>query len=77
MQWKAKDAYVPRAVFLSASKCFTNNLILLSIFQDLAKKDDGNPDKSDDETEKKAENEDEEGAIEEEEYEEEDIEEVG
>lgn len=47
-----------------------------SIFQDLAKKDDGNPEKSDDETEKKAENE-EEGEDIEEEQDEEDIEEVG
>lgn len=49
---------------------------LLSLSQELAKNDDGNPEKSDDETEKKKGNEDEE-EIEEEEYEEEDIEEVG
>ncbi|XP_040898953.1 DNA-directed RNA polymerase III subunit RPC7 [Toxotes jaculatrix] len=41
----------------------------------LAKKDDGNPEKSDDETEKKTGNEDEEEEIEEEDYEEEDVEE--
>lgn len=62
--------------FLSEQVFYINNLILLSIFQDLAKKDDGNPEKSDDETEKKARNEEEEEEIEEEEYEE-DIEEVG
>ncbi|KAM6930321.1 DNA-directed RNA polymerase III subunit RPC7 isoform 1-T2 [Xenentodon cancila] len=47
---------------------------VLSKLDELAKKDDGNPDKSDDETEKKAKNEDDE-EIEEEEYEEEDVEE--
>lgn len=49
---------------------------MLSIFQDLAKKDDGNTEKSDDETEKKAGSGEEEEEIEEAEYEE-DIEEVG
>ncbi|XP_030272069.1 DNA-directed RNA polymerase III subunit RPC7 [Sparus aurata] len=47
---------------------------VLSKLDELAKNDDGNPEKSDDETEKKKGNEDEE-EIEEEEYEEEDIEE--
>lgn len=55
---------------------YTNNLIL-SIFQDLAKKADGNPEKSDEETEKKAEDDRKDEEIDEEEYEEEDIEEVG
>lgn len=54
---------------------YTNNLIS-SIFQDLAKKADGNPEKSDEETEKKAEDESKDEEIDEE-YEEEDIEEVG
>lgn len=52
---------------------YRNDLIL--IFQALAKKGDGNPEKSDDETEKKPGDEDEE-EIEGEEYDEEDIEEV-
>lgn len=52
------------------------NLILTSILKELAKRDDGNPEKSDDETEKKPGKEGEEEEIEEEEYEEEDIEEV-
>ncbi|KAM8760199.1 DNA-directed RNA polymerase III subunit RPC7 isoform 1-T2 [Acanthopagrus schlegelii] len=47
---------------------------MLSKLDELAKKDDGNPEKSDDETDKKKGNEDDE-EIEEEEYEEEDIEE--
>uniref|UniRef100_A0A3Q3VVV9 DNA-directed RNA polymerase III subunit n=1 Tax=Mola mola TaxID=94237 RepID=A0A3Q3VVV9_MOLML len=59
---------------VSEQMLHTSNLKLLSIFQDLEKKNDKNPDKSDDETEKKAGNEDEEEEIEEEEYEE-DIEE--
>lgn len=50
-----------------------NNWILTSILKELAKKDDGNPEKSDDETEKKPGEEEE---IEEEEYDDEDIEEV-
>lgn len=50
---------------------------MLSIFQDLAKKDDGNTEKSDDETEKKAGSGEEEEEIGEAEYDEEDIEEVG
>ena len=53
-----------------------NNLILMSIFQELEKKDDGNPEKSDDETEKKPGDKEEEEEIEAEEYDEEDIEEV-
>lgn len=48
----------------------------MSTFQELAKKDDGNPEKSDDETEKKTEDKNEEEEIEAEEYDEEDIEEV-
>ncbi|XP_035514943.1 DNA-directed RNA polymerase III subunit RPC7 [Morone saxatilis] len=48
---------------------------ILSKLEELAKKDDGNPEKSDDETEKKTGNKDEEEEIEAEEYEEEDIEE--
>ena len=57
---------------------YTNNLIP-STFQELAKKDDGNAEKSDDENEKEKEkkkNEDEEEEIEGEEYDEEDVEEV-
>lgn len=52
-------------------------LIIFGLFQELAKKDDGNPEKSDDETEKKKGNKEEEEEIEAEEYDEEDIEEVG
>nr|XP_046243048.1 DNA-directed RNA polymerase III subunit RPC7 [Scatophagus argus] len=48
---------------------------ILSKLDELAKKDDGNPEKSDDETEKKPGNENEEEEIEEDEYDEEDIEE--
>ncbi|XP_070761092.1 DNA-directed RNA polymerase III subunit RPC7 [Enoplosus armatus] len=48
---------------------------MLSKLDELAKKDDGNPEKSDDETGKKKENKDDEEEIEEEEYDEEDIEE--
>lgn len=49
-------------------------LLLLSICQDMAKKDEGNPQKSDDEAEKKAGSGDEEDEIEEEGYDEEDVE---
>lgn len=49
-------------------------LLLLSLCQDMAKKDEGNPQKSDDEAEKKAGSGDEEDEIEEEGYDEEDIE---
>lgn len=52
-------------------------LIILSVYQDMAKKDEGGPQKSDDETEKKAGSGEEEDEIEEEGYDEEDIEEVG
>ncbi|KAG7243924.1 hypothetical protein INR49_006079 [Caranx melampygus] len=48
---------------------------VLSKLDELAKKDDGNPEKSDDEAEKKPRNEEEEEEVEEEEYDEEDIEE--
>ncbi|XP_029296443.1 DNA-directed RNA polymerase III subunit RPC7 [Cottoperca gobio] len=48
---------------------------MLSKLDELAKKDDGNPEKSDEETEKKKGNEEEEEEIEAEEYEEEDVEE--
>lgn len=65
-----------RISFWASKFFYRHNLIFPSIFQDLAKKDDGNPEKSDDETEKKAGNEEEEEEIEEEEHEE-DIEEVG
>lgn len=51
--------------------------ILPSICQDMAKKDEGNPQKSDDETEKKAGSGAEDDEVEEEVYDEEDIEEVG
>lgn len=55
----------------------TSRFISLLTLQHLAKEDEGNPEKSDDETEKKAGNEDGEEEVDAEEYEEEDIEEVG
>lgn len=63
--------------FLNRQILHTSRFISLSTLQDLAKKDEGNPEKSDDETEKKAGKEDEEEEVDAEEYEEEDIEEVG
>lgn len=65
---------------MACTENMLENVFYISSFslfcQELAKKDDGNPEKSDDETEKKTGNEEEEEEIEAEEYDEEDIEEV-